>query len=181
LRGVHSRRVVQSLQSVFAESPEGKNLRPRDGCHSRRSALRLVGAPLQGRGEGERRHCPKQEHERARRETTRHPRASICPPRNSGARLTASSSTLVTNPEGKNASAIRTPQLVHDGVRSTRDYISAPQCVPSRAGVVTGRYQQKFGVEDIPRAVLKVTFATGWGPTARRPSLLHWRSALPLR
>lgn len=45
---------------------------------------------------------------------------------------------------------VRTPnidQLVRDGVRFTRGYVSAPQCVPSRAGVLTGRYQQKFGVE----------------------------------
>ncbi|MFO0869671.1 MAG: sulfatase-like hydrolase/transferase [Pirellulales bacterium] len=46
---------------------------------------------------------------------------------------------------------IRTPhldQLCRDGVRFTRGYVSAPQCVPSRAGVITGRYQQRFGVED---------------------------------
>ncbi len=46
---------------------------------------------------------------------------------------------------------IRTPNLdamAHDGVRFTRGYVSAPQCVPSRAGVLTGRYQQRFGVED---------------------------------
>lgn len=46
---------------------------------------------------------------------------------------------------------IRTPhldQFAKDGVRFTRGYVSAPQCVPSRAGVITGRYQQKFGVED---------------------------------
>jgi len=46
---------------------------------------------------------------------------------------------------------IRTPNLdglAQDGVRFTRGYVSAPQCVPSRAGVITGRYQQKFGVED---------------------------------
>ncbi|MGB8169414.1 MAG: sulfatase-like hydrolase/transferase, partial [Chthoniobacteraceae bacterium] len=46
---------------------------------------------------------------------------------------------------------IRTPnldQLARDGVRFMRGYVSAPQCVPSRAGVLTGRYQQKFGVED---------------------------------
>ena len=38
---------------------------------------------------------------------------------------------------------IRTPQLdrlARDGVRFTRGYVSAPQCVPSRAGVLTGRY-----------------------------------------
>lgn len=46
---------------------------------------------------------------------------------------------------------IRTPnldQLARDGVRFTRGYVSAPQCVPSRAGLLTGRYQQRFGVED---------------------------------
>lgn len=46
---------------------------------------------------------------------------------------------------------VRTPhldQLTRDGVRFTRGYVSAPQCVPSRAGLITGRYQQRFGVED---------------------------------
>ncbi len=46
---------------------------------------------------------------------------------------------------------IRTPNLdalARDGVRFKRGYVSAPQCVPSRAGVMTGRYQQRFGVED---------------------------------
>ena len=46
---------------------------------------------------------------------------------------------------------IRTPnldRLAQDGVRFTRGYVSAPQCVPSRAGLITGRYQQRFGVED---------------------------------
>lgn len=48
-------------------------------------------------------------------------------------------------------SEIPTPhldQLTRDGVRFTRGYVSAPQCVPSRAGLITGRYQQRFGVED---------------------------------
>jgi len=48
-------------------------------------------------------------------------------------------------------SDIRTPhldQLVKDGVRFTRGYVTAPQCMPSRCGVITGRYQQRFGVED---------------------------------
>ncbi len=46
---------------------------------------------------------------------------------------------------------IRTPNLdamARDGVRFTRGYVSAPQCVPSRAGVLTGRYQQRSGGED---------------------------------
>ena len=46
---------------------------------------------------------------------------------------------------------IRTPNLdamAREGVRFSHGYVSAPQCVPSRAGVLTGRYQQRFGVED---------------------------------
>ena len=46
---------------------------------------------------------------------------------------------------------IRTPnidRLTQEGIRFFRGYVSAPQCVPSRAGIITGRYQEKFGVED---------------------------------
>lgn len=45
---------------------------------------------------------------------------------------------------------IRTPnldQLARDGVLFKRGYVTAPQCTPSRAGVITGTYQQRFGVE----------------------------------
>jgi arylsulfatase A-like enzyme len=47
-------------------------------------------------------------------------------------------------------SDIRTPHLdamAAEGVRFSQGYVSAPQCVPSRAGLITGRYQQRFGVE----------------------------------
>lgn len=45
---------------------------------------------------------------------------------------------------------IRTPHLdalAAGGVRATNGYVTAPQCVPSRAGLLTGRYQNRFGVE----------------------------------
>jgi len=45
---------------------------------------------------------------------------------------------------------IRTPHidaLAADGVRMTSGYVTAPQCVPSRAGLLSGRYQNRFGVE----------------------------------
>lgn len=45
---------------------------------------------------------------------------------------------------------IKTPnidQLAKDGVRMTSGYVTAPQCIPSRAGLLTGRYQQRFGVD----------------------------------
>jgi uncharacterized sulfatase len=58
---------------------------------------------------------------------------------------------------------IRTPHLdamAREGVRFTRGYVSAPQCVPSRAGVLTGRYQQRFGVEDNNKGPLPLTELT---------------------
>lgn len=38
-------------------------------------------------------------------------------------------------------------RLAAEGVCFTNGYITAPQCCPSRAGLMTGRYQQKFGFE----------------------------------
>ncbi|MEP6670948.1 MAG: sulfatase-like hydrolase/transferase [Chthoniobacter sp.] len=58
---------------------------------------------------------------------------------------------------------IRTPNLdalARDGVRFVRGYVSAPQCVPSRAGVMTGRYQQRFGVEDNTKGPLPLAEQT---------------------
>lgn len=37
--------------------------------------------------------------------------------------------------------------LAANGVRCTAGYVSAPQCCPSRAGLMTGRYQNRFGFE----------------------------------
>lgn len=48
---------------------------------------------------------------------------------------------------------VKTPRidsLAADGVRCTAGYVSAPQCCPSRAGLLTGRYQNRFGFETNP-------------------------------
>src|SRR6516225_8709098 len=40
--------------------------------------------------------------------------------------------------------------LAARGVRCTNGYVSAPYCSPSRAGLLTGRYQTRFGHEFNP-------------------------------
>jgi len=45
---------------------------------------------------------------------------------------------------------VKTPQIdsiAANGVRLTDGYVTAPQCCPSRAGLMTGRYQNRFGFE----------------------------------
>jgi len=45
---------------------------------------------------------------------------------------------------------LKTPyldKLAKEGVLLTAGYVTAPQCVPSRAGLMAGRYQERFGVD----------------------------------
>ena len=45
---------------------------------------------------------------------------------------------------------LKTPNidaLAASGVRMTNGYVTAPQCVPSRGGLLAGRYQNRFGLE----------------------------------
>lgn len=58
---------------------------------------------------------------------------------------------------------VRTPhldQLARDGVLFTRGYATAPQCVPSRAGLIAGRHQNVFGVDDNHKGPLPLTEVT---------------------
>lgn len=48
---------------------------------------------------------------------------------------------------------VRSPRidsLARDGARFTQGYVSTPSCSPCRAGLLTGRYQQRFGYEFNP-------------------------------
>ena len=51
--------------------------------------------------------------------------------------------------------------LAKNGVRCTSGYVSGPYCSPTRAGLLTGRYQQRFGHEFNP--------SPGSGPEAGLP------------
>ena len=79
--------------------------------------------------------------------------------------------------------------LAENGVRCTASYVTAPQCGPSRAAILTGRYQNRFGFESnefaykpgLPRSETLISdrmkaagYATGyigkWGVTSERHS-----------
>jgi arylsulfatase A-like enzyme len=58
---------------------------------------------------------------------------------------------------------VRTPnldQLARDGVLFTHGYVTAPQCVPSRAGLLTGRHQNAFGMDDNHKGPLPLSEVT---------------------
>jgi len=61
---------------------------------------------------------------------------------------------LGINDVGYNGNAaVRTPQidaLARKGVQFTSAYASSPVCSTSRAGILTGQYQQRFGMESNP-------------------------------
>jgi arylsulfatase A-like enzyme len=46
---------------------------------------------------------------------------------------------------------VKTPNidaLAKSGVRMTQGYVTAPQCTPSRCGLIIGQYQGRFGMDD---------------------------------
>lgn len=56
---------------------------------------------------------------------------------------------------------VRTPNIdaiAKAGVRFTNGYVSCPVCSPSRAGFLTGRYQERFGHESNPLPKYAATF-----------------------
>lgn len=62
---------------------------------------------------------------------------------------------------------IATPHIdsiARKGVRCTSGYVSCPYCSPTRAGLMTGRYQQRFGHEFNPEVLSKGGTGQGLHP-----------------
>lgn len=51
---------------------------------------------------------------------------------------------------GKEIPTPHIDQLAKNGIRFTQAYVTASVCAPSRAGMISGRYQQRFGFEHNP-------------------------------
>jgi arylsulfatase A-like enzyme len=51
-------------------------------------------------------------------------------------------------------------KLAKTGVRFTNGYVTAPQCSPSRAGLITGRYQERYGFDSISDGPLPLSETT---------------------
>ena len=65
--------------------------------------------------------------------------------------------------QGQEAISQLTPnidRLATEGVRFTNGYITAPQCVPSRAALISGRYQQRFGVDQNGKGPMQLSVKT---------------------
>ena len=62
--------------------------------------------------------------------------------------------------------------LGKSSLRCTQGYISAPQCSPTRAGLMTGRYQQRFG-----HAATRKAQSESKGQVKRRVGLVSRRGA----
>src|SRR5437016_168436 len=61
----------------------------------------------------------------------------------------------------KQSKDVRTPNIdsiAANGARFTNGYVSCPVCSPTRAGFLTGRYQQRFGHEFNPGGNAPQTF-----------------------
>ncbi|WP_200354240.1 sulfatase-like hydrolase/transferase [Pelagicoccus mobilis] len=71
---------------------------------------------------------------------------------------------------------IKTPnidRMAREGVRFTNGYSSSPQCTPSRAGLLSGQYQGRFGLDDnaysplsrdvmlLPQRLQRIGYTTG--------------------
>ncbi len=67
---------------------------------------------------------------------------------------------LGLNGQVRGAKTPNLDRMAQDGALCTAGYITAPQCSPSRAGMLTGRYQQRFDFDNISKGPLPLSEKT---------------------
>ena len=65
--------------------------------------------------------------------------------------------------------------LSNDGVRFTQAYVTAPNCSPSRAGMLTGKIPTRFGYEFNPIGARNEDPGTGLPPKRSPKSCHNWK------
>ena len=63
------------------------------------------------------------------------------------------------------STTVKTPhmdQLASEGIRFTDCYVTAPVCAPSRAGLLTGRYNERYGFETQPMEIYPNNLPSYW-------------------
>jgi arylsulfatase A-like enzyme len=80
---------------------------------------------------------------------------------------------------GKDVPTPQIDSLAKGGIRFTRGYVSGPYCSPTRAGLLTGRYQTRFGHEFNEGAGNRDIFGLSLGETtlADRMKILGYATA----
>lgn len=68
--------------------------------------------------------------------------------------------------QGGNLPTPNIDSIANQGVRFTDGYVTCPVCGPSRAGLLTGRYQQRFGFSDNPGPYRRSDAAEAGIPTS---------------
>jgi arylsulfatase A-like enzyme len=69
-------------------------------------------------------------------------------------------------------------RLARDGIRFTDAYVSGPYCAPTRAGLMTGRYAQRFGFEFNPDGSPEFGLPLSEKTMADRLKAVGYRTAL---
>ncbi len=63
------------------------------------------------------------------------------------------------------STTVKTPhmdQFASEGIRFTDCYVTAPVCAPSRAGLLTGRYNERYGFETQPMEMYPNNLPSYW-------------------
>ena len=71
--------------------------------------------------------------------------------------------------------------IANAGVRFTNAYVSGPYCSPTRAGLMTGKYPQRFGYEFQPEGALSLDGTTEFGLPVNEATMADWLKAAGYR
>jgi arylsulfatase A-like enzyme len=75
---------------------------------------------------------------------------------------------------GKDIPTPNIDRIAKEGVRFTNAYVTGPYCSPTRAGLMTGRYPQRFGHEFQPEGAFSADGSTEFGLPLTQRTMADW-------